>query len=115
MPGDQRVVNVVPNEKAVVAVVQCREFDHAKTEQLKDQMATIAADSPGRPVLVDLSNVEFMASATLGALVQLRNALSSDGRRLVLVGVAPEILKVMEFSALQNLFEFHNTVETALG
>ena len=115
MPGNQQVVNVVPNEKAVVAVVQCREFDHAKTEQLKDQMATIAADSPGQPVLLDLSKVEFMASATLGALVQLKNALSSDGRRMVLVGVAPEILKVMEFSALHNLFEIHDTVESALS
>lgn len=114
MPADQ-ILNVVPNDKAVVIVIQCREFDHAKTEQLKGQLTSIAAGSPDRPILLNLSKVEFMASATLGALVEMRNTFNKAGRRMVLVCVAPAITKLMEATAMQNLFEIHDTVEKALS
>ena len=63
------------------------------------------------PVLLDLSNVTFVPSMTLGALIEIAHRCKSQQRRLVLVGVTPSVQAVFTISALTNFFEFCDCVE----
>jgi anti-anti-sigma factor len=109
------VISIMPSSKALIASVQCREFDHGANERLKQEVYDAAATTSGLPLILDLSRVTFIASSTLGALVELRNKFSKDGRRMALTGVSPDILKVMKTCSIQGLFEVHDTVENALA
>jgi anti-anti-sigma factor len=57
-------------------------------------------------VVVDLSSVEFVDSAGLGTLIGLFKAVHRRGRRMLLVGVRPEVLEVMEIIRLDEIFLF---------
>ncbi|MEE9295794.1 MAG: STAS domain-containing protein [Phycisphaerae bacterium] len=112
--ADQRVLKIEVRERAVVGVVQCTEFDHANTAKLKEEVTQAAAEHPALPFLLELSKVESMPSVALGALLELAGDFKVGGRRMVLVGLAPAILKIMEMTAIQNLFEIQESVDDAL-
>jgi anti-sigma B factor antagonist len=56
-------------------------------------------------LIADLAAVTFMDSTAIGALVQLHNAANEDGKRLVLVSVAPRVLRVLEITGLDTVFD----------
>ena len=112
--ADQQVLKIEVRKKAVVGVAQCTELHHINTVKLKEEVSQAAAEHPALPFLLELSKVEFMPSVALGALLELARAFKANGRRIVLVGLAPEILKIMEMTAIHNLFEIQDSVDDAL-
>jgi len=67
-------------------------------------------------VLVDLSQVSFIDSSGLGALVELHNRLRRSGRRLAVVaprGSAPAVL--LDLAGLRGRLPISETRGTALG
>ncbi len=113
--ASQPVIRVMQNPKAVIAEVQAAEFDHDLTLQLKAEVWSLARASSGLPVVLDLSNVTFVASLTLGTLIDLANGFKQQNQRLVLVGLRPKIRETMRISAIQDLFEIHDTCAAALA
>ncbi len=109
--SEQSVLQIQENENAVVATIQCSEFDHETTAQLRTEIAGVVAPTSTLPVLLDLSNVTFMPSMTLGALIEFANRCKSHQRRLVLVGVTASVKEVFTISALNNFFEIRDCVE----
>ena len=66
------------------------------------QQATKSADGP---VEVDLGSVSFCDASGVNALVGARSALSSRGRRLVLLNVPTQIRRVLVLASGRTLFE----------
>ena len=65
-----------------------------------------ALESPGLVELqLDLSQVSFIDSTGIGALVQLKNATDENGRRLVLLDPAPRVAEVLELTGMIEVFE----------
>ena len=108
---EQSILQIHENENAVVVTIQCSEFDHDTTAQLRAEIDGVIAPTSTLPVLLDLSNVTFMPSMTIGALIELANRCKSQQRRLVLVGVIPSVQDVFKMSKLTNFFEIHDCVE----
>jgi anti-sigma B factor antagonist len=75
----------------------------AVTEAIKD----------GRKVVVDLSAVSFLDSTGLGVLVQALNESTEAGGTLRLVVTDPNVLKVFEVTALDDVFDIHASVTSA--
>ena len=109
--SEQPVLQIQENENAVVATIQCSEFDHDTTVRLRAEIDGVVAPTSTLPVVLDLSNVTFMPSMTLGALIELANRCKSQQRRLVLVGVTPTIQDVFKLCKLSNFFEIRECVE----
>ncbi len=109
--SEQSVLQIQENENAVVATIQCSEFDHDTTTQLRAEIDGVVAPTSTLPVVLDLSNVTFMPSVTLGALVELANRCKSQERRLVLVGVTPTVQDVFKLCKLSSFFEIRDCVE----
>ncbi len=109
--SEQSILQIQENENAVLATIQCSEFDHDTTVRLRAEIDGVVTPTSTLPVALDLSNVTFVPSMTVGALVELANRCKSRQRRLVLVGVTPTIQDVFKLCKLSNFFEFRECVE----
>jgi anti-anti-sigma factor len=69
---------------------------------------------PFAPIVLDLSDLRIIASAGLGSLVKLRNALAEAQVRLVIVRPTREAWQVLEMTRLNELFEFAGTRDEAV-
>lgn len=111
---DQQTIEIQRRADALVAVVRCETFDHQSTADLQRELFAVTEEPSTLPVLMDLSSVAFMGSVTLGALVQIASRCRKQKRRVALVGLAPPLRRIMEVTALQNLFEMHDCIDDAL-
>jgi anti-anti-sigma factor len=113
--SDMSVLHIQETDRAIVATIQCKVFDHESTEQFRAGGKALADRSPQLPLLLDMGQVEFMASMTLGVLIGLANQMKAGDRRLVLCGISPQVRKIFKTSGIEGLFEIRETVDSALA
>ena len=112
-PGGLRrgPVESVERRGTAVVVRLAGELDLYNVAEVGEALAR-AGESGAGLLVVDLTEVEFVDSTTLGTLVEARRALG-DGR-LVLAAPAAEVSRALEVSGLATHFDVHDTVESAL-
>jgi anti-sigma B factor antagonist len=88
-------------------------FDSTNCSDVKMMVVTRVAE--GSDLVVDLSGVRFIDSAGVGALVSMLKAVRRAGRRMVLAGVTPPVLSILEIIRLTVIFEIRPGVPDALG
>jgi anti-anti-sigma factor len=66
-------------------------------------------------VLVDLSDLEFIDSMGIAALLRLRSELAAADHRLVLVAPGDRVSRVIEMTGLSGTFAVAPAVEDALA
>ena len=66
-----------------------------------------------RVFIIDLSNVEFIDSAGIGAIIHLYKTIGKEGK-LSLCGLCPRITNVLMLVNLQSLTPIFPDLETAL-
>lgn len=113
--SEPQAVAIQPHAEVVWAVLERRELDDLASEQMQRDVSAAAAQKPGLPVVLDLSRVEYVPSLALGALVSLLRRLKGDGRRLLLVGIHPEVRATLAVTRLDKLFEIRTSLEEALN
>jgi len=113
--SEQAVVQIQNDSRATVATILCREFDFQRTGQFKAELAGAVDSDAKLPLILDLTNVGYMPSLTLGALVELRNRFAKDRRPLTLVGMQPPIVKLMQASGMMSLFDVRPNVADAMS
>ena len=67
-----------------------------------------------KPVLVDLSKVDFMASIGLRILITAAKALSKHNAKMVLYKPQPEVEKVLKTSGFDNIMPIEHDFEKAV-
>jgi anti-sigma B factor antagonist len=67
-----------------------------------------------RPVVLDLSGVEFMDSSGLGVLVGAHKEAAALGGALVLAAPGPRVQKIFKITKLHKVFTVHETLEEAV-
>lgn len=75
------------------------EVDAATSDQLSDVIAPLAAE-PNSSVVVNLSEVSFMDSSGLRALIRGANEARDSGGSLVLATVSPPVMRLLEITGL---------------
>ncbi len=77
--------------------------------------AFIAAHrSPSQPLLIDLSQIDFLDSSGLGALVQLAKQCMADGQQFLVVGNA-RVVQTVKLVRLEDFLHLQPDLETALA
>lgn len=100
--GDVRLVTVAePRIDAAIAI-------HFK------EAVRAAAGEGSRRVLLDLSEVTFLDSSGLGALVAAMKLLG-PGRRLELAALQASVERVFRLTRMDTVFTIHPSVAEALG
>ena len=86
-------------------------IDAAGAIQFKDGFRDAVADVDGRIVL-DLSNVDFLDSSGLGAVVAAMKLLGPD-RKLEIAGLTPTVQKVFRLTRMDRVFKIHPDLDAA--
>lgn len=90
---------------ALVARVEEARIDAAVAVQFKERMRAIA-DAPAPVVILDLTQVDFLDSSGLGAVVAVMKLMGPD-RRLELAGLTPTVTKVFRLTRMDSVFTIH--------
>lgn len=99
------------NSLQVVSVHDSR-IDAAVAIEFKEAMRT--ATEGGKDVVVlDLSEVEFIDSSGLGAIVAAMKQLGKD-RKLALAGLTPTVEKVFRLTRMDSVFPVFSTLDGAI-
>ncbi len=98
----------------VPVVAVSGEVDVYSAPALKESLAEVlqAGDST---LIVDLTEVEFLDSTGLGALVEARAASTEAGGSLPLVCSQERILKLFTITGLDGVFTIHASVGEAVA
>ena len=95
----------------VITVTDSR-IDAAVAIQFKDAMRMATNDGPDRVVL-DMSNVNFVDSSGLGAIVAAMKQMGTD-RKLDLAGLTADVDKVFRLTRMDSVFKIYGSVEDAV-
>jgi anti-sigma B factor antagonist len=91
--------------EALIAAVAESRIDAASAIQFKDAMREAAGAEPGRVVL-DLSQVDFIDSSGLGAIVAVMKMLAPE-RKLDLAAPTPNVERVLRLTRMDSVFTVH--------
>ena len=89
--------------------------DIASNEMLASEFENLVKANPGSHFTIDLSNVEYISSSGLGALVRLKRELAINSKELSLFGLASSVAKVFEVSGMKEHFHIFETEKEALA
>lgn len=65
-------------------------------------------------LIIDLSVVEYVDSAGLGALLLAKRQMNQYGYPVILVGVNENVMNLINISQIQTQFHFFNSIEEAI-
>jgi len=85
------------------------ELDVSTVPDLRRCLYDVVAEG-ARHIVLDLSEVTFIDSTTLGVLVSVRNRLQPARGRLDLVAQHPAVLTVLRMTALDRVFTVHSSL-----
>ena len=78
---------------------------HVKAAKNADQAFTQAVEA-SKNVVLDMSELDYIASAGLRALKRLRSDVSANGGTLVLRGVQSNVMELFEMTGFAVMFTF---------
>ena len=87
-------------------------IDAAGAIEFKERMRDII-EEPSERVVLDMTNVMFLDSSGLGAVVAVMKALGPI-RRLELSGLTPTVEKVLRLTRMDSVFVIHKTLPEEL-
>jgi len=100
-------------EETVIITVEEERMDAHNSGNLKERMLQLF-DEGKYQLVIDLTNVRFIDSSGLGALVSgFKNASARDGS-LKLCCLQPQVRSMFELTRLHRVFEIFTTLEEAL-
>jgi anti-sigma B factor antagonist len=95
-----------------IVTVNAERIDAAVAIQFKEDMRTQTASATDR-VILDLSEVKFIDSSGLGAIVAAMKQLG-EGRRLDLAGLTPLVDKVLRLTRMDTVFTLFPSIDDAM-
>jgi len=100
--------------QGIVVLAAGTRLDSTNAADFKNRFQVEAGRSPGRVVL-DMTNLEFIDSMGLGALVMALKAMLAKGGDIRLAALSPEVRSLVELTRLDKIFDIHETVDTAVA
>jgi anti-anti-sigma factor len=98
-------IEVVPMSDEAISVFVHGEIDLDEAGELRAVLNDACASGSHRTVIVDLSGVGFIGSSGLGVFAQASHELEAAGRRLVLQGCKPQVLRAFQVTGLDQVLE----------
>lgn len=91
---------------ALIARVRESRIDAAVAIRFKDRLREVLAEHPARRVVLDLSQVDFLDSSGLGAVVAVMK-MAGPGRSVELAALTPTVEKVFRLTRMDRVFTIH--------
>jgi anti-anti-sigma factor len=95
-------VNVV--EFSFPPVIDAVEFD-----RINESVLELIDGRTAQPWIVDLARVDYLGSAMLGLMVNVRQRIKTGGGSLALCNVSPRLLAIIRACSMERLFRIART------
>ncbi len=109
-------MNLVMNERPEgVAVVNWAEpsvLDASNVADFREEIGKIEQNYSR--IVLDMSDVEFIDSSMIGALVGLLRRVREVGGELKLAALTPDVETIFELTRLQRVFPIYPSVDSSL-
>jgi len=99
---------------SVVKLVDDKVTDADRIAALGEELMTLAQPEGGR-VVINMDNVRFLSSSAINKLIVLERRLTSNGGRLKLSNLRPEVEEVFNITQLHSVFDIRSNEEDALS
>ncbi len=89
-------------------------MDAMEIDELMTSALRSVDSNSKRPWVLDLTEVEYMGSAMLGLMVNIRERVRRGGGKLVLCGLSDQLLRTFQTCCLERLFMIVKTTPEAI-
>lgn len=101
-------------DNVILITVNLSEASLNQSEEFKNFIYDNSS-APGSKLVIDMSNIKYMDSSFIGALVAgLKHILAKSGE-MALVNIQDDVLALFELTRLDKVFKIFDTVEEALA
>ncbi|MGH7178231.1 MAG: STAS domain-containing protein [Tepidisphaeraceae bacterium] len=111
--SDEKATEIEVTPQAVVVHIKVKMLDEANTKRVHEEVAAAVAQNPGLPFVLDMAQVKFLPSITLGALVKLASEFRQRNQKIGLASLQPTVRDVMTITRLDRLLDVYDDVEAA--
>jgi len=97
----------------VVCTLPNAEISHIELQEVVDECCNLMRTNGARAFILDLSHVEFLASACIGVLVEFMQELEHIRGRLALVGCQDSVKFLFQVTRLDQVFNLYDEMDEA--
>jgi anti-sigma B factor antagonist len=115
MAGHRRLAITEVGPVTVVRFADRRILDDANIQEIGQELYQLVEEEHRERLLLNLCDVDFLASSALGKLITLQRKLKARGGALKLSNVRPEIYEVFAITRLNAKFDIHDEEREALA
>jgi anti-anti-sigma factor len=105
-------LNIIQSSDNLTHVALSGRLDAVAVQQVGTRFQGLTA-SRGKPTIIDLSNLEFIASLGLGMLLSCARSLHGRGTRAVIVNPQPMVAKALETAHMDSVMPVFHSVQEA--
>jgi anti-sigma B factor antagonist len=98
----------------VVSYVDTKIVTEENIHDVGDQLYSLVEDEGHKQILLNFGNVQYLSSAALGKLINLKKKVSAVKGKLKLCCIHPDLLEVFRITRLDQVFEIYSEEQQAL-
>ncbi len=98
----------------VVSFVDSKIVTEENIQEVGDQLYSLVEDEGHRSLLLNFGNVQYLSSAALGKLINMKKKVGSSGGKMKLCCIHPELRVVFKITRLDQVFEIFDEEQSAL-
>lgn len=99
---------------SIVRFVDDRIMDVERIQQLNEELNKLTEDVDSPEVLLNLDNVRFLSSAAINKLIVWDKRIKSNGGKIRLTGLRPEVRDVFSITNLDRVFKIYDDPDEAI-
>lgn len=90
-------------------------LDGQTSAEATARLAASQAEAAGKPILLDLSELDYLSSAGLRVILVAAKSAKAAGSRLSLCAPTPEVKEILDISGFGSILPIHASREEALA
>ncbi|CAN5888764.1 hypothetical protein BH23PLA1_BH23PLA1_06970 [soil metagenome] len=98
----------------VVSFVDPKIVNEVDIQEVGDQLYSLVEDQGHIQLLLNFGNVQYLSSAALGKLIQLKKKVGTIKGTLKLCCIHPDLLEVFKITRLDQVFPIFKDEQSAL-
>ena len=98
----------------VVSFVDTKIVTEENIQEVGDQLYSLVEDEGHKELLLNFGNVQYLSSAALGKLINLKKKVGAVKGKLKLCCIHPDLLEVFRITRLDQVFEIYAEEQAAL-
>ena len=98
----------------VVSFVDTKIVTEENIQEVGDQLYSLVEDDGYKQLLLNFGNVQYLSSAALGKLINLKKKVGAVKGKLKLCCIHPDLLEVFRITRLDQVFEIYPEEQTGL-